>query len=474
MIALMMVLLGTMAVTALLYVMGARLQQSERIASAVQRRLSWQNTGSVNRQYVYVHALRDGGTRSTSTASLASNWGGLQAAPFSSLSAFETSQRPSDQLHTYPFNNVRVPPTDDGGYFYERTTADSNTNQAESVSFFNYLKTYPAPLQGDLLVIHKRASGASGDYYITDNLRVDGRVVIYDGTAQTEVVRADSYIHMNPGFTNRMKNNAGTADILPENYNAIPTATAGYGGSGTPTAVTNGTLNLINNTNFTPGSLYHLGEEFGDWETFSSTKKSGNSNSEVEIAEETKPEYPPPTASPYGYSYSGKLNVITIRLGKSSLEHVRITGSYHQIILEGQTTSSTYASAASLPPVIVWVDQNSVRDIRFEGENSRRFILALGKGNGATVHLGFEDSSIVSGGPLRWRMQMICEYRPVYFNFSSGANLQITGGIRTDWTLNCTDGGATPRILIQRETDPGPLETLLPRDGWLETYTLIR
>ena len=455
-VALTLVIMGTLAVTAMICVMAARQQQAERTATAVQRRLSWLNTEAVNRQYGYVYGLRDTITRSATSASLATNWGGLSAAAYTSISAYETTQRPSAQVQTYPFNHVRIPPTTDGGYFYERTTADSNSNQMEHVTMFNYLKTYPAQLQGDLLILHKRAA-ASGDYYISDNLRVDGRVVIYDGTAQTGEIRANSYMHMSPSFTNPVKNNAGTATQLPENYAITPTATAGYGGSSTPTAVTNGTLKIINNTDFTPGSLYHLGQTTGGWETtYSSTGSDvGNTTSAVQIVKSTK--------------------VITVRLKHTGLtKHIRINAAFTELVLEGQTTAADFTNANALTPIIVWLESSSVLNVKITGENNRRLIFAAGPGAGANLNLNFQNSSIVSGSPLRWRMNLVSEYRNTYFSLPTSVNLQMTGGIRTNWALNCTDTGTTVRIILQRETSPGALETLLPRDGWMETYFLVR
>lgn len=455
MFALAMVLVGTIAVTGMICVLATRMQQSERMAAAGQRRLAWTNTEAANRQYGYVYGMRDTVTRAASSASLASNWGGLQATAYTNLSAFKSTQRPDDQVVSYPFNNIQVPPTVDSGYFYERTTADSNSNQAEHVSMFNYLKSYPAQLQGDLLVLHKRAV-ATGDYYISDNLRVDGRVVIYDGTALTTDVRANSYIHMKPGFTNSVKNNAGTAAQLPENYAITPTATAGYGGTGTPTAVTNGTLKMINNTDFTPGSLEHLAKTTGTWAPYNSlpTTDQGNTSSAIQYVKSTK--------------------VITLRLKHTGLTHTRINAAFSELVLEGQTTANDYTNADALAPIIIWLESSSVLNIKITGENNRRLIFAVGPGNGANVNLNFQSSSIVSGGPLRWRMNLISEYRNTYFSLPTSVNLQMTGGIRTNWALNCTDTGTGVRIILQRETDPENLEKLLPRDGWMETYFLVR
>jgi hypothetical protein len=57
----------------------------------------------------------------------------------------------------------------------------------------------------------------------------------------------------------------------------------------------------------------------------------------------------------------------------------------------------------------------------------------------------------------------------------------INGGIRTNYSLNCTDATNTMRFALSRETTPiaptipvTTMETLMPRDGWYAPYFLVR
>lgn len=483
------IMVGSIMISASIVLMGARLQQSERLETEVKRHVTWGNTKAINQQYAFTWALRDAVTRPPCTATL-SGWGGSDASVIADLSAFRSSTRPSNAtVNSFPFNNIRNVPTSDNGVFFERTTADSDSSQTEHLSFFNYLKTYPSPLLGDLLIVHKKNSTASG-FYLSDNIQVNGRVVLWDTAAESINLRAESCLNMTKTGTNTVKNTAvSPATIAPQNFPAAVSVTAGFGGTGTPTAVSNGTLKLINNTDFTPGSVRHIMEATGTagatWMNCTtgtttainicSTATSGGSSSDTQVKLEGTPTYSLPTTSPYGYSKSGNLNVLVVRLKNSTLKHLRVSSGVEQLVLEGQSTSTDYNNAGTLDPVIIWLEQSDCRDIRFINENNRRLILATGRGSGATVYAAFHGSSIVSGGPLRWRLQWINENRIPYLHvISSSVNVLLTGGLRTDSPVYTTDTGSSVRFTLQRETDPGDLETMLPRDGWLEPYILVR
>ncbi|RBP37387.1 hypothetical protein DES53_114125 [Roseimicrobium gellanilyticum] len=500
---LMFIFVGSIALTAAIHLMGARLQQTERMGIGVKRHVVWGNTAAVNQQYAYTYSLRDNVTRTASTAVLpagsgtayadTTTWGGISAGAYANFSAYRSIQRASDATISYPFNNLRLLPTADNSVFYLRTAADSDSAQTESLTIYNYQKSYPSTLLGDLLIVHKRPT-TSGTYSFSGNIRVDGRVVIYDGTAAMGNLKATSCLQAVSSITNTTKTNDGSASLMPDNFPSRPMATAGYGGTSNPTAVTNGTLKLIENTDFPVGSIKTTLESGGTstWMTCS-TNSSSSTNIETDVANgtstgpfqvklESSPTYPVPTTSPYGYTKSGNLNVLVVRLKNSGLKHLKIVSGLEQLVLEGQTTTTDYTSAAALDPVIIWVQQADLRDIRFIGENSRPLILAVGPGNSSgttaavTLYMEWRGSSLVSGGPLRWRMQLFNEYRNLYLAPpSSTVNAQIIGGIRTNWSINSTYTDSVARFLLARDASPTEeLELMLPRDAWIEPYVLVR
>ncbi len=141
-----------------------------------------------------------------------------------------------------------------------------------------------------------------------------------------------------------------------------------------------------------------------------------------------------------------------------------------QLVLQGQTVAADFTAADALPPVVIWLEQEA-RDIRLVGENNRRLILVVGTGTGLTLYMGFSGTSILgAANPLRWRLNLINQYRNIYLDQPSGKNVTLTGSIRTNWNINCTDATSTTRYTLQRETNPGTLATLMPRDGWIAPY----
>jgi hypothetical protein len=474
-LVLMFAIVGGTAVTAWMYLMAARLQQAGAEVSAVQRHIIWWNSAAINQQYAYQYSFQDGATEPSNTALLNSDtWGGSAQDPFSSYSPFRsTNNATSPASYTYPFNNVRYTPTSDGSVFYLRTTGDSDSSQNEHLSYYNYQKSYPATLLGDLLLVHTKPSGA-GNTTICANISVNGRVVVYDSTATVSGVKAVECLNLTKTGTNYTLNSAGTASMLPENYNATQKFTAGYGGTSVPTAVLDGSLNVINNSNFTPGSIVDIMTANGGYTNVSAGSAINTSSSPYYVQLQTSSiTYPVPTTSPYKYTYTSPFNVVFVNINNTSLGHLRINGSVDQLVLNGQTTTSTYTSAGTMAPVIIWLEQEA-RDIRLVGENNRPIILVTGNGTGQTLYMGWSGTNVTGSGALRWRMQFITQYRTVYLSPPGVNNVTIYGGIMTNSSILCTDATTTTRFTIQPESSPGTLATLMPRYGWFEPYFMVR
>lgn len=485
-VALMFIFAGTIAIAGWMHLMSARLRQSEAIGNEVQRHIVWGNSAAINQEYSYNYAFRDDVTRSTSTATLPSSWGGANAAGYGNLKVFRSTQRSSNPTDSYPYNNLRPYPTLDNSVYYERTSSTSDSSQSEHLSIYNYHLSYPTTLLGDLLIIHKKTNGGgAGNYYFTHNIRVDGRTVVWDNSADIAGVRSTSVVHRYNGATTTTLNNAGTGNVLPDNYADFPVCTASP-----TTAVIDGTLNMVNNSAFPAGSVFAI-MQAGLYTTYSSTTNSGTTSSPVQVLVQNPPTYTPPSTSPYNYSYNASaFNTITIRplvpgQTTSALTHCYISGAFDQVIIEGQTNATDFANADALPPIIIYMDQSTTRDIRFVGENNRRLILAVGTPGAAvtTLYMGWSGTTSLAGSMLRWRLQLINEGRSLYIAppSSGTANVLLTGGIRTNYSLTCTDPSNALRFVLQRETTPiapsfptTTMETLMPRDSWFKPYFLVR
>jgi len=485
-VALMFLFAGTIAITAWMHLMSARLRQSEAFTDEVQRHIVWGNTQAINQEYSYNYAFRDDVTRAANTTTLSNSWGGVSTAAYSNLKVLRSNQRSSNPTDSYPYNNIRQFPTLDKSVYYERTSTTSDTSQSEHLSIYNYHLSYPTTLLGDLLILHKKTNGGgAGTYNIMRNLRVDGRTVIWDNTAVISGVRSTSCVHRYNDATTTTLDNSGTNAILPDNYADFPITS-----SSPSTAVIDGTLNMLNNSSFPAGSLYAI-MQAGIYTNYSSTANSGTATDPVQIKVESSPTYTPPATSPYNYSYTASaFKTIRIRplvAGQttSALTHCYVSAGFDQVIIEGQTNTTDYANAGNLSPIIIYMDSNSTQDIRFVGENNRRLILGVGAPGAAvkTIYMGFSGTTSGTTGFLRWRLQLINEGRDLYFAppASGTANVMIFGGIRTNYSLNCTDATNTMRFALSRETTPiaptipvTTMETLMPRDAWYAPYFLVR
>ncbi len=497
---LMLTIVGGIGVTAWMYLIAARLIQVERMNDSVSRRIVQTNSGSINQQYVMTFAYRDSVTQPQVSALLSNSWGGVIENGFISLQSFRSSYTYSNPpAYSYAYNNIRYQATGDGSVYFTRVAATTDGSQPERLSYYNFLKSYPRSLLGDLLYVHSKPAAASGSIQVTDNLYVNGRILLYDSTADVSSVEADECLNLTKTGTNTSKNSSGSAALLPENYPSIPIFSQGSVSTSSG-AVLDGSLNLCNNANFTPSSVYHILRTLSPGyyimttastpSTMTSganldssknggvtgtTKNGGSATSDIWV--KTGNSAPiqnldPPTTSPYSYSWPKGGSAIAILLKSSTLYHVDLQNGATQLILQGQTNAADYASAATLAPLVILVQQ-SIGDIRFIGENSRPLILAIGNGSGGTTFMSWSGNSTASGGgPLRWKLNLINQYNDVWLDPPVGNNVTLTGSIRTNWNINCTDATAVNRFILQQDTNPGSLVSTLPRDAWFEPVVI--
>jgi hypothetical protein len=330
---------------------------------------------------------------------------------------------------------------------------------------------------------------------------------VWDPDATTENVRASSCHGARSSVRRTTRNLSGSSLLLPQGWAATAVVSAGYGGSSKPHAIADGTLRMVDNPDFTPGSIRHIIESSGTYTqhngpSFSSSGVSGLIGSTlggfvylplllpsgpypVVISRTTLNNILLPTAAgttigqilPPLAGNTSLLNVGIVLAHHPSLPHVRMTGTIDLVIVLGEIASTGLANTANLPPRIIWVDQDAKpRHVIFVGESNRRIVFATGRGNGQSTYAGFLGvTQLLLGGPLKWRLQWINEYTHMTFVpprlFSW---VECTGSIRTDWSFSCSDSGSSDKLVLKRDSAPGGLETLMPRDGWLEPYFLVR
>ena len=193
------------------------------------------------------------------------------------------------------------------------------------------------------------------------------------------------------------------------------------------------------------------------------------------------PPYPPPA---YPSGYGATYNVLYINLDHANLTHMRIYGVIDQLVLMGQT-GAAYANAATLPPVMITavpngLSPNSLINLQCVNENNRRIVLGVQDTNHATLDMYWVGAS-ASTTLIRWRMMLINEYRTVWANLPSTVNKSVTinGGVMTNWSFKRRGVGNAARLTLAPDLIPEPagasgpkFSSLLPRDGWMETYFL--
>lgn len=486
-VALLLVFATTIAITAWMSLLTSRLRQSEANGDTVFRHVGWSNTSAINLTYAHYQAYRDTSTQSATEAAITTGsgsstlrWGGVASPGWTALSPFRSTQRPASGSFAFPYNNLQPLNTPDHALFFQRTKLTSDPSQSEHLSIYNYLMTYPSPLLGDLLIIHKAAAGASGSYSINQNTSVGGRVVIWDKSATVSGLRANASLCRYTGGANAVAvlKSDGSGPLLPENCGINPSSTAGNGSTSASPGATDGTLIMCYNADFPAGSLHHIitSSFFGTYATWSTIGNNGAPTDAVYTTQlvPASAAYPAPTTSPYAYTPASQMNTLWVDLKNASLQHLVITGAYDQIVLKGASSQTEFNSQESLSPIIIDIEEDQLRDIRFIGENNRRLILGIKKSTGNTVYMGFSGASAILGGPLRWRLHLVNETGALWVDPPASTNITLAGSVRTNWQFNCTEPTNAQRINLVRETTPGALETMLPRDSYFTSYVLVR
>ncbi len=126
----------------------------------------------------------------------------------------------------------------------------------------------------------------------------------------------------------------------------------------------------------------------------------------------------------------------------------------------------------------------TVRDVRFVGDNNRRFVLGVKHWNAAPLDISWEGNP-TSGFEHKWRCFFINEFQTVMLNMPSNItrNVRWLGGVMTNWTFKrrAAGGSNASRLVFAPDWDPaipvreptGPdIATMIPRDAWLESYFL--
>lgn len=390
---------------------------------------------------------------------------------------------------------------------------------------WQFLKSMPPVLNGDIFCIYRKPEGESTelDVHTSTSNSADsgstGHHAIWTVEGRTVVRHPPSFFVSStpsplrlPFYTRSLYiqshtaaeppnlpyatygTDLGGAPLLPSNLAAVPSTTGPIGGA--TDQKHQGYLKVVRNDDNPDNSLWHFQNRealAGRTQTVT-IDVAGGTNSATEaywMVEQDTPTYKPP-GWPSGFA-SGKFRVLFIKLDSQYLKNMRIYGVVDQIVFVGQANAAAFASASSMKPVIITIirDKPSIytKDIRFERENNRRYVLAFQN----TLTPRYEvpkvtfswDSSPISGTQFRWRCVLVNEYHNIRFNLPATLTQSVRwiGGVMTNWSVKReASSGTNPSRLIfsgdndstvPASTNTGPaFATFLPRDAWLESYFL--
>lgn len=511
-VALLMMLAGSMFLSAWVSLMSTRAAQLSLWEQAVERRLSLEGSRLVARQVAWESAFQPNANLSanksgSSVGILSPTLGvGIHSNDgWSGIDVLASSASPASLSTVFPYNANGLRP--DGSYITtEKLVRPSGLSSLDPFNAYLFLKSQPPPLAGDLFVAYRKPASSTSELDIhTDNpghhanWRVEGRTVIRHPLSlfarstpsplrlpfQCESLYIQSH---DPGNLRPVYGTSlSGAAMASSNASVVPSTTAGNA-AGTGDRF-NGFLNVVRNDSNPSNSLWHFMDReqtegrsgFASVEVF---EVVGTAGDPYWIEEQSNPAYPPPN---WPSGYPPKLRVLYVQLDHGNLPHIRMLGVVDQVVLLGQTNFNAFQNASELSPVMIAMAPNgntgpSIRDIRLVGDNNRRLVLGVKNWNAAPLDLTWEGNP-TSGFEHRWRCVFINEFHSVMINLPSNITRTVRwlGGVMTDWTFKRrASGGRNPsRLIFAPDSDPtvpsgtpvGPaLASLIPRDAWLESY----
>lgn len=435
--AMILVMIGGLAMTGWIMLLGSRAQYTEQHLHSVQRRIAESNVRGMTRQYllekVIASSSGSGVTFTPVTGDTA--WGQTAVPSWSDAAMVSTA---------FPAGNNLISAA--SGFPYAATFASSIYDGKATIIYKAYVNSRSPLLAGDLLVTHSPFSGSS--LAVSGALHVHGRAVIHAPSSPNSYAFTTDDFAVPAGNSSFSLNDGGGAALGGSNFPLGP-ETAGPSG---PDLGYGGNLSVIHNDDNPGNSLY--------------AKLNGGGFSSISVSGAT-------STNNRGVVSNGSGDV-SITLDDDFMTNVVVTNAA-TLTLVGQDTGLEINDADLLPGIMILVIPPELvvpaepflydlTTVSFQDQNNRRLQLGIKKTTSvAPVQFNFTSSL----SDIDWRLMVTAESCPIVVNKTVGGTMDIFGGIRTNGSLTVATGTSAD---LKRETDPKLLNRLADRRAWVELY----
>lgn len=509
--ALLLMLVTGIFIAGWVTMMGARAIQVSWLETAVQRRLSLENSKVLSWQINMEHSFdRKSSLDAVNALLLDGKGGGISTdGGWTDINAYGEPDSYTSTTKVFPYNQTGLRP---GGTYISRDQFYRPGDLAGLDAFTSYLflkGTCPV-LNNDLFVVYRKPKGVVSelDVYQTTAShnaywQVYGRTVIRYAPSLFVLTTSKVALPFRTKSLYVQTHDAGNSypisgldmdglALLPSNLPAVPSSMGPV--SAKEDNKFDGYLNVIRNDDNPENSLYHfmnrekLKERTGYVTIDTSVKSTDTSGpywmTEYSAASGNLPVYKPPG---YPFGYPDRFKTLYIKLDHANQTHYRISNAVNQIVFVGQDNAKAYEAAGAMPPIMVTLiqgDGQPTGHVVFANENNRRLIFGVKDSYGQKLDVSFTGKSIL-GSELRWRMTLINEYQSIWLSLheNSAINTRWIGGVMTNWFFKrySSSGSRSERLIFQSDDAVPTLPlaagsasyaSLLPRDVWHESFFL--
>lgn len=456
-VALIIVGMGSIGMTALISLVHARGMQIEASQEGFLRRIRELNGRQLAKEYVY-HQVMPNSSGAGETIELSfddgdsdpsdDNWARIVVSSWNTSAFSATALGLANPVGPGAASNPFEAPVTITVLGNVTSSGAFDTAKQPEAFQFRVCGKNPA-LTGTVLGVHRSATGSNevrsvGN--VNESIKARGAAYVWESASPTgnaynfEAERAGTSNPESGGADYKISglDVSGSSDLLAP-ANAPYTPLINSFGSG---VANDGTLSVI-------------------WGAGPNSLQTTATNGGAMIAD------PLVVSSSNGVSSDGA-GAIFIDLNDPSLPHVLVAEGANAIKLIGQADATQEVAASTMSPVIIAIKDSTnpaaiipdpdVAIIECAGNNTRPLIVGIVK--------DLPEPMVLQFAGTRWRMIFFAEETITTVD-TLGLDVTLEGGVFTNRDFIHNDSGS---LQIVKEDDPGPLESIAPRWVWVESY----